>query len=139
MRRGSSLIVLRRHEHVCRETGFRARSRRCSEIPSSVRRARNQVAMHVSAKATSFEDIILWRDMYRSEMGCQITHDSIHTRPGWTQEYLLFLRGTAVGYGSVAVAGPWAEKPTVYEFYVVPHQPRLHAFELFDALLAASR
>jgi GNAT superfamily N-acetyltransferase len=26
----------------------------------------------------------------------------------------------------------------VYEFYVVPHQPRLRLFELFDALLAAS-
>jgi GNAT superfamily N-acetyltransferase len=27
----------------------------------------------------------------------------------------------------------------VYEFYVVPHQPRLHVFSLFEALLAASR
>jgi hypothetical protein len=95
--------------------------------------------MEVSAKAASFEDIVPWRDMYRLEMGCQITHDSIHTRPGWTQEYLLSLGGAAVGYGSVAVAGPWTGKPTVYEFYVVPHHPRLHAFELFDALLAASR
>jgi len=95
--------------------------------------------MEVSVKATLFEDIVLWRDMYRLEMGCQIIHDSIHTRPGWTQEYLLLLGGTAVGYGSVAVAGPWAEKPTVYEFYVVPHEPRLHVFELFDGLLAASR
>jgi hypothetical protein len=94
--------------------------------------------MEVSAKATSFEDIIRWRDMYRLEMGCQITHDSIHTRPGWTQEYRLFLEGTAVGYGSVAVAGPWDGKPTIYEFYVVPHQPRLHVFGLFEALLAAS-
>jgi hypothetical protein len=49
------------------------------------------------------------------------------------------LDGTAVGYGSVAVAGPWTGKPTVYEFYVVPHQPRRHAFELFEALLAAGR
>ena len=63
--------------------------------------------MDVSAKATSVEDITLWRDMYRLEMGCQITHDSIHMRRGWTQEYLLFLEGTAVGYGSVAAAGPW--------------------------------
>jgi hypothetical protein len=95
--------------------------------------------MEISAKPTSYEEIVLWRDMYRLEMGCQIIHDSIHTRPGWTQEYLLFLGKTAVGYGSVALAGPWTEKPTVYEFYVVPHQPRLHVFELFDALLAASR
>ncbi|MEO6526270.1 MAG: GNAT family N-acetyltransferase [Gemmatimonadaceae bacterium] len=95
--------------------------------------------MKPSADSTTFEDIALWREMYRLEMGCQIIHDSIHTRQGWTREYLLSLEGVAVGYGSVAVAGPWSEKPTVYEFYVVPHQPRLHAFELFEALLAASR
>lgn len=95
--------------------------------------------MDVSAKAAVFEDIIRWRDLYRLEMGCQITHDSIHDRPGWTREYLLLLDGTAVGYGSVAVAGPWAGKPTVYEFFVVPHRPRLRLFELFAALLDASR
>src|SRR5207245_1524195 len=95
-------------------------------------------AMEVSAKATRLDDIVGWRDMYRLEMACQITHDSIHVRPGWTQEYSLFLGGTAVGYGSVAVAGPWIDKPTVYEFYVVPHQHRLRVFELFHALLASS-
>ena len=95
--------------------------------------------MDVSAKATSFEEIIRWRDMHRLEMACQITHDSIHTRPGWTEEYVLLLEETGVGYGSVAVGGPWTGKPTVYEFYLVPHQPRLHAFELFQALLAASK
>jgi hypothetical protein len=94
--------------------------------------------MEVSARATSLDDIVRWRDMYRLEMGCQITHDSIHVRPGWTQEYALHLGGTAVGYGSVAIAGPWSGKPTVYEFYVVPHQPQLRVFELFDALLVAS-
>jgi GNAT superfamily N-acetyltransferase len=95
--------------------------------------------MEVSAEAASLEDIVLLRDMYRLEMGCQITHDSIHERQGWTHEYRLLLGGAAVGYGSVAVTGPWAGKPTVYEFYVVPHHPRLHLFELFRALLAASR
>ncbi len=95
--------------------------------------------MKVSATATDFEAIARWRDMYRLEMGCQITKDSIHTRPGWTQEYLLCLGGTAVGYGSVAVGGPWTEKSSVYEFYVVPHRPRQHVFKLFEALLTASR
>jgi len=75
--------------------------------------------------------------MYRLEMACQIVHDSIHDRPGWTQEYLLTVAGTAVGYGSVALGGPWTGQPTAYEFYVVPnHRNRL--FDLFDALLAAS-
>jgi GNAT superfamily N-acetyltransferase len=94
--------------------------------------------MEISAKAATLEDIVRWRDIYRLEMACQITHDSIHTRPGWTREYLLSLDGTAVGYGSVAVAGPWIVKPTVYEFFVVPHHPRLHLFELFEALLGES-
>lgn len=93
--------------------------------------------MDVSAKATKLTDIVLWRDMYRLEMGCQIIHDSIHERPGWTDEYMLFAAGTAVGYGSVAVGGPWKGRPTAYEFYVVPHQ-RLHLFEFFHALLEVS-
>lgn len=91
-----------------------------------------------SAEATGLERIQPWREMYRLEMGCQIIRDSIHQRPGWTQEYLLSVGQTPVGYGSVAVGGPWAEEPSIYEFYVVPHQ-RAHLFDLFRALLAASR
>jgi len=94
-------------------------------------------AMEPAAKAADAGDVLPWRDMYRLEMNCQIIHDSIHSRPGWTQEYLLFTGGTPVGYGSVAVAGPWKGKPTVYEFYVLPHS-RLHAFESFRTLLKAS-
>ncbi len=93
--------------------------------------------MDVSATAASLNDVRLWRDMYRLEMGCQIVHDSIHNRSGWTQEYLLFVAGLPVGYGSVAVGGPWEGQPTAYEFYVVPYQ-RLRMFDVFRALLAAS-
>jgi GNAT superfamily N-acetyltransferase len=93
--------------------------------------------MELSAIPTSLEDIRLWRDMYRLEMCCQIIHDSIHDRAGWTREYLLTVDGKTVGYGSVAVGGPWAGKPTVYEFYVVPNH-RLRMFDLFRALLASS-
>jgi len=93
--------------------------------------------MALSAKPASAEDVLPWRDMYRLEMSCQIIHDSIHSRKGWTQEYFLFAGGVAVGYGSIAIAGPWKEKPTVYEWYVVP-QYRSHMFDLFSALLAAS-
>ena len=93
--------------------------------------------MELSAKASDAREVLPWRDMYRLEMNCQVIHDSIHSRPGWTQEYLLFTGRTLVGYGSVAVAGPWTGKPTVYEFYVLPHH-RLHAFDLFQALLTAS-
>src|SRR2546430_12002487 len=93
--------------------------------------------MELSAKAATVEDIRAWRDMYRLEMGCQIIHDSIHSRPGWTHEYLLFAGEATVGYGSIAVGGPWKGKPTVYEWYVAP-QYRSRMFDLFSALLAAS-
>ncbi|MFO1511642.1 MAG: GNAT family N-acetyltransferase [Verrucomicrobiota bacterium] len=70
-------------------------------------------------------------------MNCQIVHDSIHRRPGWTLTYLLESGGAAVGFGSVAIAGPWKDKPTLFEFYVLPEH-RARAFVLFEALLAAS-
>ena len=70
-------------------------------------------------------------------MGCQIIHDSIHYRSGWTKEYALVADGLQIGYGSVAVAGPWKEKPTIYEFYVVPHY-RASVFRLFENLLQIS-
>ena len=86
--------------------------------------------MGLSAKAATVEDVSLWRDSYRLEMSCQIIHDSIHYRPGWTQEYVLLAGGAKVGYGSIAIAGPWKGKPTVYEFYVVPQQ-RSRVFDCF--------
>jgi GNAT superfamily N-acetyltransferase len=77
------------------------------------------------------------RDIYRHEMHCQIIFDSIHTRPGWSLEYLITDGGGKVGYGSVAVAGPWKEKPALYEFFVLPQYRRL-VFDSFLALLAAT-
>jgi GNAT superfamily N-acetyltransferase len=90
------------------------------------------------ARPTELATILPWRDVYRQEMNCQVIHDSIHEREGWTREYLLSDGDTPVGYGSVAVAGPWKDKPTVYEFFVVP-PARGRVFELFEALLAESR
>jgi GNAT superfamily N-acetyltransferase len=88
--------------------------------------------MTISVERTDLEAIRPMREVYRSEMQCQIIHDSIHRRPGWTQEYVV-RRGSAVaGYGSVAIAGPWAEKQTVYEFFVAPEH-RSHVFDLFRA------
>jgi GNAT superfamily N-acetyltransferase len=70
-------------------------------------------------------------------MNCQIVKDSIHSRKGWTRTYLLERQGVSVGFGSIAIAGPWKEKPTVIEFYVLPEH-RQSGFDLFDAFLAAS-
>jgi GNAT superfamily N-acetyltransferase len=93
--------------------------------------------MPISATSVVLDDVRPWRDMYRQEMNCQIIHDSIHGRPGWTVEYLLQVDGVTAGYGSIAVSGPWKDKPTAYEFYLVP-QWRSRSFDLFEALLEAS-
>lgn len=68
----------------------------------------------------SLSDIQELRNEYIRQMNCQIIHDSIHRRPNWTTEYSLRLRGQNVGYGSVAVLGPWSNKPSAYEFYLRP-------------------
>jgi GNAT superfamily N-acetyltransferase len=90
--------------------------------------------VQLSAKPAGTDDVLLWRDAYRREMRCQVIHDSIHGRRGWTQEYVVSAGGVDVGYGSVAIGGPWTGKPALYEFYVVPEH-RLHIFDLFRALL----
>jgi hypothetical protein len=89
----------------------------------------------LSVRPITLEEIARLRDQYRQEMNCQIIHDSIHPRPGWSLEYSLRAGEMPVGYGSVAVSGPWKGKPTIYEFYVLPHyRPRL--FDFFNALLS---
>ncbi len=93
--------------------------------------------MQLSAQSVPVDDVLRWRDLYRQEMDCQIIHDSLHSRPGWTEEYLLKLSEAVAGYGSIAVGGPWKGKPTAYEFYVLP-QYRARAFDLFEALLRES-
>jgi GNAT superfamily N-acetyltransferase len=74
---------------------------------------------------------------YREEMNCQIVHDSIHQRAGWTETYLLDTGGPAVGFASVAIDGPWKDKRTVLEFYVLPEYHN-RAFALFEAFLATA-
>jgi GNAT superfamily N-acetyltransferase len=88
--------------------------------------------MLITAQRCELKSILGLRDMYRLEMSCQIIHDSIHSRRGWTQEYSLRIDGHQVGYGSVAIAGPWTQSPALYEFFVAgPY--RLEMFALFDA------
>jgi len=94
--------------------------------------------LKLSAKAIRLEDMLPWRDMYRLEMGCQIIHYSIHARAGWTREYCVWRNEVPIGYGSIAIGGPWTGKPTLYEFYLAP-QHRLEMFDSFAALLAASQ
>jgi GNAT superfamily N-acetyltransferase len=92
--------------------------------------------MNIECSATQLASIQQLRDIYRHEMHCQIMFDSLHARPGWTTPYLLTIDGSTVGYGAVAHAGPWKDKPTIFEFFVLPTQ-RHRTFHLFWALLAA--
>ena len=93
--------------------------------------------MQISTVLASSQDTLPLRARYRAEAGGQIVHDSIHTRSGWTTSYLLQVGGRVAGFGSVAVAGPWKDKPTIFEFYVLPAR-RDRAFELFEAFAGAS-
>lgn len=94
--------------------------------------------MSISARTVSVEDIAGWREMYRAEMNCQVVHDNMHFRPGWTESFLLEIDQAVAGYGSVLVGGPWKGTRTLFEFYVLP-QFRALSFALFEGLLAASR
>ena len=93
--------------------------------------------MQAIATPISPQDTLPLRVHHRREMNCQIVHDSIHRRPGWTNAYALEVGDETVGFASVAVGGPWSGKPTIFEFYVLPAH-RLRAFALFDALLDTS-
>jgi GNAT superfamily N-acetyltransferase len=93
--------------------------------------------MNPSTQIAALEELRSWRDLYRHEMNCQIVCDSLHARPGWTQEYWLLLGDIRVGYGSVVLGGPWEGNPTLFEFYVLPGY-RSRVFALFETLLAAS-
>jgi GNAT superfamily N-acetyltransferase len=99
----------------------------------------NQPRPSIMPKAVPVEcrDIESMRKTYRQEMNCQIVHESIHVRPGWSIEYVLTTGGVHCGYGSVAVGGPWKSKPTFYEFHLLPEHRR-RAFDFFEAFLAAS-
>lgn len=92
----------------------------------------------VTATPCSPDDVLPLREEYRQEMNCQVVHDSIHRRAGWATTYLLEINGVAAGFGSKAIGGPWTDKPTLFEFYVLPAH-RSRAFDLFEALRAAGQ
>ena len=89
---------------------------------------------------TSTADAVLpLRVRYRQEMNCQIVHDSIHRRAGWTVTYILNVDGVTAGFGSIALAGPWKDKPSIFEFYVLPEYRAPHLSCLRPCSLPATR
>ena len=93
--------------------------------------------MKIECTATDLPTIAALRDIYRHEMHCQVMYDSLHVRPGWTTPYLLKVDGAPAGYGAVAHAGPWKDKPTIFEFFVLPTQLD-NTFRLFREFVAVS-
>ena len=91
--------------------------------------------MPIELRSCAARDALSLRVRYREEMNCQIVHDSIHARAGWTETYLLHLDGLAVGFATIAIDGPWKDKRTILEFYVLAEH-RTRAFEMFEAFLA---
>src|SRR6185312_11072495 len=93
--------------------------------------------MNIECKATDNAAIAYLRDMYRHDMHCQITKDSLHIRPGWTTPYLVTVDGAPAAYGAVAHAGPWKDKPIIFEFFVLPGQ-RHRTIRLFREFVIAA-
>ena len=99
-------------------------------------RDETQWPVHATARVTSTNAVLPLRNAYRQEMNCQVVHDSVHLRTGWTTTYALVLDDMNAGFGSIAVGGPWTGNPTIFEFYVLPAYRRC-AFKLFEGLLEA--
>jgi len=94
--------------------------------------------MQITVQSIAVDEILPWRELYRQEMNCQIIHDSLHRRDGWTLPYSLAIDNEFAGYGSVVIAGPWKGKPTIFEWYVLP-QFRFRTFDFFATLLSTSQ
>lgn len=92
----------------------------------------------ISVRQVELKELAAMREAYRAEQNCQIVHDSIHPRRGWTREFAIAEGDRVVAYASLAVDGPWRDKPTLYEVYIVPER-RSRAFALFEAFLEATR
>lgn len=60
-------------------------------------------ASRFDAVQVPLDRILEMREEYRSEMNCQIVHDSWHVR-GFTRSFLLHVEDLAVGYASVGGA-----------------------------------
>src|SRR5690348_11604319 len=95
-------------------------------------------ASSISVHRVGLRKIAAMRDAFRDEMNCQIVHDSIHDRRGWTLEYALIENDRTVGYASLAVDGPWRNRPTFYELYIQP-EARSRSYMLFEAFLQATQ
>lgn len=93
--------------------------------------------MKPSIRLVPAGEVLALRTRQREEARAQIVHDLIHRREGWTRTYLIEVGGRGIGFAEVAIAGPWAGKPTVFEFYLLP-EFECRVLELFEGFLELS-
>jgi GNAT superfamily N-acetyltransferase len=91
--------------------------------------------MAIEAVPVDLAEIQALRALFLQESNCQIRYDACHAR-GWTDSYMLYVNGRAVGYGSVK-GQKREDRDTVFEFYVIPAF-RKQSRELFVSLLRTS-
>ncbi len=96
--------------------------------------AQTPSAIHVAQIEPS--EILGFRTRQREEIHGQIVHDSIHRRDGWNRTYRIEVLGRVIGFGSIAIGGPWTNKPTIYEYYLLTEY-RAGAFKCFESFLSA--
>lgn len=95
-------------------------------------------SMQIAVAPCSFGTIQDLRTCYQQEMACQIVHDSLHQREGWVEWFSIRMDDAPIGYGSIAVGGPWAGTRTVFEYFVsASARPLL--FDSFATFVGAAR
>lgn len=80
------------------------------------------------------EPLESWRASYRQMHPCQLIHDSLHRRSGWTRSVRFLIRGVPAGYASMAIAGPWHERPALFELFCLPEYQD-YLMEIFPELI----
>ena len=91
--------------------------------------------MTTRVERVEFRQILPLRALFLQEMNAQVRYDACHAR-GWSDSYLLWVDGAAVGYGSIK-GEEIADRDTVFEFFVLPSF-RDRSSHLFRELLSAS-
>jgi GNAT superfamily N-acetyltransferase len=91
-------------------------------------------SVRFEALPCSPDAVLPLRQRYCAEMHCQVLFYLIYTRENWTEMFALYADSQLVGFGTKAIAGPWHDRPTIIEFFVLPEY-RVHVFRLFEALL----
>ena len=91
--------------------------------------------MSIEIQTVPTTEVAELRARYLASMNGQVVHDSIHRREGWTSTFCIRWENRAIGFASIAKAGPWTENPTLLEFFLVPeyHTSSIRVFETFLA------